>query len=176
MYSLLILLLAATAWGTTTGGSKDFYFAADDSSEPRQAAPKKTKPKKPSAEVVSPEIKLEDMKFLAVGKYRLRLEGILCNACTRQVTHNLKQIYGIKKAKFNYEEGYLFITVAKPKPKPRKGPDGKVVKGKNGKPLMLKPRRWKAPRVSKVLRAVRHAGRKVRLGTEFRVVELKKLK
>lgn len=93
----------------------------------------------------NPSYRLEDLKVLRQGKYRAKVAGVLCNACTRAIVENLKALAAIKRAKFDFEEGVLWITVAK----------GKSI------------------RATKIERAVRHASRRVELGTTYEITEIR---
>jgi hypothetical protein len=93
----------------------------------------------------SPHYSIKKLKVLREGKYRAIVTGVLCNACTRAIVLRLKRIKGIESAAFDFEEGFLWITVAK---------DREV-------------------RTGKVLRAMRLAGRQVDLGTRFQIAEIR---
>jgi len=93
----------------------------------------------------SPHYSIKKIKRLREGKFRAIVDGVLCNSCTRAIVERLKEIKGIANAEFDFEEGYLWITVA-PKAEVRTG---------------------------KVLRALRLAARKNNLGTRFSITEIR---
>ncbi|TPW19980.1 MAG: hypothetical protein FD126_2146, partial [Elusimicrobia bacterium] len=49
--------------------------------------------------------------LLREGHWRLAVGGILCNACTRAVVEGFLQVEGVAKASFDFEDGYLKLTV-----------------------------------------------------------------
>lgn len=49
--------------------------------------------------------------ILREGHWRLAIGGILCNACTRAVVEGFLKVEGVAKATFDFEEGYLKLTV-----------------------------------------------------------------
>ncbi|PCI40217.1 MAG: hypothetical protein COB53_01675 [Elusimicrobia bacterium] len=96
----------------------------------------------------SPHYSIKKIKMLREGKYRAILDGILCNSCTRSIVLRLKKISGVENAQFDFEEGYLWITIEE---------NAHV-------------------RTSKVLRALRLAGRKNNLGTRFTITEIRNVR
>lgn len=94
---------------------------------------------------LNPSYKIERLQVLTPGKYHMLVSGVVCNTCTRAIVENLKALKGVEEASFDFEEGVLWLTVKK---------DAQV-------------------RASKVARAVVHAGRRVKLGTRFRVTEVR---
>jgi copper chaperone CopZ len=168
IFSILLLPLIANA------EEENPYYFADDTIEKEQSKTRArtlhTGPKTFAVEKVdkkSPKYRkqrspLEELKFLAPGQYEAKIIGILCNACTNSVLANLKKIKQIGKASFDYEEGILRFKVKKVKKK-KKEP---VNYFKRDRPL----------RYSKFRRAIRHAGRRVRLDTRFTISEIKKVR
>ncbi len=93
----------------------------------------------------SPHYSIKKMSVLREGKYRAMVSGVLCNACTRAIVLRLKTIKGIESCRYDFEEGFLWITVKK---------DAEI-------------------RTGKILRAMRLAGRKVDLKTRFTIIEIR---
>ncbi|MFA5139736.1 MAG: heavy-metal-associated domain-containing protein [Elusimicrobiota bacterium] len=98
----------------------------------------------PSADV-QPAYRLDELKAVPEGRYRAVVSGVLCNACTRAIVENLKALKGMESASFDFEEGILWFTVAK------------------GKSL----------RPSHIRRALKRAGKRVKLDTRFEITELR---
>ena len=152
LFMLFAGAMVVSAHAARVGGhSSPFYFAEDDDYAP-QPTPKKTTTKgqkkiRPK-KPSNPYANLKRVRYLPPGRFEARVTGLLCNACTKAVLEDLKKIKKIKTASFDFEEGVLRFTVTK------------------GKPV----------RLSKVIRAVRHAGRRVKLGTQLLLVELKATK
>ncbi len=171
-YAVLALIFslvpAMRADAAVTGERSPFYFADDTlkNRKKRKAAgtpaPKKgrTAPRGPIE--TSPEKReLLGERYLRPGKYRIEIVGIICNACTKAVIENLQDIRGVASAEFNFEKGDLILSIKK-------------AKVKKGKRIGRNPARAKARvRVSKIRRAVQHAGRRVKLGTQLRVKSIR---
>ena len=124
----------------------------------------KEKPDTESPEYRKKRSPLDQLKYLSPGSYEAKIIGILCNACTDAVLANLKTIKQVEKASFDYEEGILKFGIKKPK------------KAKKDQPSKSFFDRDKPLRYSKFRRAVRRAGRRVRLNTSFTISEIKKIK
>ena len=87
-------------------------------------------------------------KFLFGGRYKLTLMGILCNACTRAVVEDLRELEGVRAASFDFEEGLLDLTIT----------HGAKV------------------RIRRIERTLSRASRRVDLGTQFRIGEIRRIK
>lgn len=165
---IFFLLPAARVSAAVTGERSPFYFADDTlknrkKRKIRTAAPatkRKARPSDPAQ--AAPEKKnLLGERYLKPGKYRIEITGVICNACTKAVIENLKKIRGVSSAKFDYERHRLFLTIKKPKVK-------------KGKRVGRNPAREKARvGVSKLQRAVRHAGRRVKLDVVLRIKSIR---
>jgi copper chaperone CopZ len=94
---------------------------------------------------VQPAYRLSDLKAIPEGRYRASVSGVLCNACTRAIVEQLKALKGMESASFDFEEGVLWFTVGK------------------GKSL----------RPSQIRRALRRAGKRVKLKTRYEITELR---
>ncbi len=169
VWALIFFLLPAVRVSAAVTGERSPFYFADDTLKSRKkrktralAPVKKGKARPADPAQAAPEKKeLLGERYLKPGKYRIEITGIICNACTKAVTENLKKIRGIASAKFNYERRLLFITVKKPKIK-------------KGKRVGRNPAREKARvRVSKLRRAVRHAGRRVKLDVALRIKSIR---
>src|SRR5687768_2054482 len=55
----------------------------------------------------------KEHRLLVAGTYRLTVSGVLCNACTRAIVQALAEVRGVEAARFDFEEGMLWLTVAK---------------------------------------------------------------
>lgn len=51
--------------------------------------------------------------ILREGHWRLSVGGVLCNACTKAVVEGFLEVEGVSKASFDFEDGYLKLTVAR---------------------------------------------------------------
>lgn len=110
---------------------------------------------------------LDELKYLDPGRYEAKIIGIMCNSCTDTVLSYLKRIPEIRSASFDFEDGVLRFEVAKP----TRGKKKVKKKGKKGP----RPKKLRRLRFSKFRRAVRHAGRRVRLNARFSVAEINRL-
>lgn len=52
---------------------------------------------------------------LRPGRYRAVVSGPVCNACTDAIVAELLKIPGVEAASYDFEEGVLWLTVAKDK-------------------------------------------------------------
>lgn len=74
---------------------------------PAFAAPARGDRAKKDAPIQEPAL----APLLREGHWRLAIGGILCNACTRAVVEGFLQVEGVAKASFDFEDGYLKLTV-----------------------------------------------------------------
>jgi len=88
---------------------------------------------------------LQRYKVLREGRYKCVVAGVLCNACTRAVVEGLKKIKGIKDAKFDFEDGFLWLYIEE---------NAQVS-------------------TRKIRRALAHAGRRVDLGTRYQITDIR---
>ncbi|MFC1679808.1 hypothetical protein ACFL2T_06315 [Elusimicrobiota bacterium] len=88
---------------------------------------------------------ISKIKHLRQGRYRCVVTGVLCNACTRGIVAELKRIRGVKNAAFDFEDGLLWITI----------------------------KRGARVRSRKVRRALAHASRRVNLGRQYRIADIR---
>lgn len=51
--------------------------------------------------------------ILREGHWRLAVGGVLCNACTKAVVEGFLEVEGVSKASFDFEDGFLKLTVAR---------------------------------------------------------------
>jgi len=167
--SLAGFLLICAVWGADhsvlRGEESDPYYFVDDTIDEsdRDRRPRKVLPgartfTQDKTDDGSPEYRrkrspLDNLKYLEPGGYEAKIVGILCNSCTNAVVIQLKKIKDISSASFDFEEGILRFTVTE-----------------------LKNRPQHKLRFKKVLRAVKRAGRKARLGTKFTLFEIKKVR
>lgn len=84
-----------------------------------------------------------EASILQAGLWKVSVGGILCNACTRAAVEEVLKLPGVEKAAFDFEDGFMLLTVAKDK----------------------------QVRRSKVERALRNASRRVDLKTLFTLAE-----
>lgn len=84
-----------------------------------------------------------EVSILKEGVWKVSVGGILCNACTRAAVEEVLKIAGVAKASFDFEDGFMLLTVAKDK----------------------------EVRRSKVERALRNASRRVDLKTLFTLAD-----
>ena len=136
-----LLASSSHAADPRVGGHSSPFFFAEEEGEDLKRAPEPETPKEaaPAPAPGTVPLDLRRLKEFKEGGYRGTVEGMICNACAMAVVAELKRIKGIADASLDFEEGVLRFSVAK----------GKRV------------------RVSKVLRAVRHAGRRVNLGAKL---------
>ena len=92
----------------------------------------------------APSHSIKANKLLHPGRYRCEVNGVLCNACTRAIVEEVKVIPDLKDARFDFEDGYLWITIGK---------DRKV-------------------RLTEVERALRMAARRLELGVDFKLTDV----
>lgn len=50
---------------------------------------------------------------LREGVWKLSVGGILCNACTKASVEEVLKLEGVEKASFEFEDGFMMLTVAK---------------------------------------------------------------
>lgn len=66
----------------------------------------------PSALLAAPATDpLGGIETLRAGRYRCAVSGVLCNACTRAIVEEVLKVPGIRAAKFDFEEGWLWLSV-----------------------------------------------------------------
>lgn len=142
--ALPLVLLASCAPPPAPLRPGGAYYVAEETRRP----PAKPAPadRTPAPLAKEPALPLSRLRRLPEGSYRLKVSGVLCNACTKAIVENLRRVAGVQSASFSFEEGFLRLTIAK----------GKWI------------------RMSSVYRAVGRAGRTVKLGTRFKVTELRK--
>lgn len=144
--AVLPLALAACAPPPTPARPGQTYYVAEQTRRLPEQAPLPADRPPALASREPGALPLSRLRRLPEGSYRLRVSGVLCNACTKAIVENLRLVPGVQAADFSFEEGFLRLTIAK----------GKWI------------------RMSSVYRAVGRAGRMVKLGTRLRVVELRK--
>ncbi|MBI3297752.1 MAG: hypothetical protein HYZ75_06285 [Elusimicrobia bacterium] len=81
--------------------------------------------------------------ILKEGRWRIAMGGVLCNACTKAIVEEFLRVDGVAKAAFDFEDGFLHLTVAR----------GKQARG------------------AALDRALRLAWRRVDLATKFNMAE-----
>lgn len=165
---IFFLVPAMRAAAAVSGNRSPFYFA-DDTLKTRKKrraagtpAPQKGKsaPAR-SAEAAPKKKEFLGERYLKPGKYRVEIVGIICNVCTKAVVENLQKIRGVASAKFDFEKGDLILRIKK-------------TEVKKGRRVGRNPAREKARiRVSEIRRAVRHAGRRVKLDTALRIKSIR---
>ena len=150
---LAALCLAAAPAGARAaqvgGHTSPFYFAEEGSEETAEAkaqrAAEEARREAPKT-IANPYANLRSIRYLEAGNYEAKVSGVLCNACTKAVVEELQKLKGVQTATFDFEDGILRLTIKK---------DARV-------------------RFSQILRAVRHAGRRVKLGTQLAIIEIGK--
>lgn len=131
------------------GHTSPFYFAEEGAEERAQAETRRAAEeagRQAARPIANPYADLGAVRHLEAGKYEAKVSGLLCNACTKAVVEELQKLKGVQAAEFDFEEGILRLTIKK---------DARV-------------------RFSQILRAVRHAGRRVKLGNQLALVEIGK--
>ena len=55
----------------------------------------------------------KEHRILVAGTYKFTVGGVLCNACTRAIVEALGEVRGVESARFDFEEGLLWLSVEK---------------------------------------------------------------
>lgn len=103
----------------------------------------------PAAPAADPDLttaKPPDVVFteLKTGRYALKVQGLLCTACTRAAVEELSKLASIQKVEADFDDAEIVVFIKK---------DRKVS-------------------MSSVRRALRKAARRVNLGTHFEVASV----